>query len=173
MGTMKRALRFLVVVAMLALGGALAQDGWASLRGSFGLGTTVSYDFAGSLGVELEWLDPSLRVYPRGSVAYLLDLEMLLSGPQYGVLIEGGGAIYSNYDRTGLFGAIRAGGGLLIENSIGTFVTTLGLTGGYRMSEGPIEMGLEGGLRITSTDLGNVTVLEFSPLLRLSAGVRF
>ncbi len=162
-----------MALAMLALGSALAQDGWVSLRGNFGLGTTVSYGFAGSLGVELEWLDPSLRVYPRGSVAYLLNLETLLSGPRYGLLVEGGGAIYSNYDRTGLFGAIRAGGGLLIENAIGTFVTTLGLTGGYRMSEGPIEMGLEGGLRITGTDLGNVTVLEFSPLLRLGVGIRF
>jgi hypothetical protein len=170
---MERALRSLLILATVALGAALAQGGWVSLRGNLGAGATVSYGFTGSLGLELEWLDPTLGVYPRGSVAYLLELETLLSSPLYGILVEAGGAIYSNYDRSGLFGAIRAGGGLLVENSIGTFVTTLGLTGGYRMSEGPIEMGLEGGLRVTSTDLGDVRVLEFSPLLRLSAGIRF
>lgn len=173
MGTMKRALKSLAFMAALAMSSALAQEGWASLRGSLGLGATVSYGFAGSLSAELEWLDPSLRVYPRGSVAYLLEVETLLSGPLYGILVEGGGAIYSGYDRTGLFGAVRAGGGLLIQNSTGTFVTTVGLTGGYRMREGPLEMGLEGGLRVTSTDFGSVRVLEFSPLLRLSAGIRF
>jgi len=173
MGAMRRALKSLLFLATLALGSALAQGSWVSLRGGLAAGGTAAYGFAGSLDLELEWLDPTLGVYPRGSVAYLFGVETLFSGPLLGVLFEGGGVLYSNNDRTGLFGAVRGGGGVLVQGGSGVFVTTLGLSAGYRLADGPLELGLEGGLRVTTTEYSDVTVLEFSPRVRLSAGVRF
>jgi hypothetical protein len=164
---MRRLIQFLAMLFVLSLAPSLAQFATLRTQGSLGFGL-------GSLGAEVEWLDPTLIVYPRGSVAYMVGANGYLA-PQaiWGLGVYGGAAYYLEPDRQGLFGAVRAGGALFVQNSVGAFAGTAALSGGYRFVTGGLEFGLEGGLWLASFDFGNNSVVAITPTLALTAGFRF
>lgn len=138
-----------------------------------GLGLAAGY---GTIGAEVEWLDPFTVVYPRGSVAYMVGGGVWLGGSVTGGGLQAGAVLYSGPDREGFFGAVRGGGAIVADNitRVGALFGTLSLTGGYRLVTGPLELGLEGGLFFASTDINsNQSLLYITPTLALSAGFRF
>lgn len=142
---------------------------FASVRAVSGLGLAAGY---GTIGAEVEWLDPFTVVYPRGSVAYMVGGGVWLGGSVTGGSLQAGAALYAGPDRDGLFAAARGGGAIVADNA--TRVGTLSLTGGYRLVTGPLELGLEGGVFFASTDISSTQSLLFiTPTLALSAGFRF
>lgn len=165
---MKRGLTLLAGLAFFALAPAFAQFG--SLRAVTGLGIAAGY---GTIGAELEVLDDTVRVYPRGSVAYLFGIGGLFSPPYWGFNVQVGAAIYSDFDRTGFFAAARGGVGLIAQNTVGAFVSTASLTGGYRWLINGLELGIEGGVFFASQDLGSYSLVGITPTLAVSAGYRF
>jgi hypothetical protein len=171
---MKPFLSLLVILSSLTLTPALAQfSSLASVRAVSGLGLAAGY---GTLGVEVEWLDPFTVVYPRGSVAYMVGGGVWLGGSVTGGGLQAGAALYSGTDRDGLFGAVRGGGAIVADSAtrVAVLFGTLSLTGGYRLVSGPLELGLEGGLFFASTDTStSQTLLFITPTLAISMGLRF
>ncbi|GIW33726.1 hypothetical protein [Meiothermus sp.] len=171
---MKRFLSLLVILSIFTLTPALAQLGsFVSVRAVSGLGLAAGY---GTLGAEVEWLDPFTVVYPRGSLAYMVGGGVWLGGSVTGGSLQAGAALYSGPDREGLFGAVRGGGAIVADNAtrVGTLFGTLSLSGGYRLVSGPLELGLEGGIFFASTDINATqSLLYITPTLAISAGFRF
>lgn len=171
---MNRFLCLLVILSIFTLTPALAQFGsFVSIRAVSGLGLAAGY---GTIGAEVEWLDPFTVVYPRGSVAYMVGGGVWLGGSVTGGSLQAGTALYAGPDRDGFFGAFRGGGAIVADNAtrVGTLFGTLSLTGGYRFVTGPLELGLEGGLFFASTDINaNQSLLYITPTLAISAGFRF
>lgn len=155
------------MLLVLSLAPSLAQFATLRTHGSLGFGV-------GSVGAEVEWLDPTLIVYPRGSVAYMVGANGYLAAQAiWGLGVYGGAAYYLEPDRQGLFGAVRAGGALFVQNSIGAFAGTAALSGGYRFVTGGLELGLEGGLWLASFDFGNSSLIAITPTVAITAGFRF
>ncbi|MDX2005055.1 MAG: hypothetical protein SFU83_07230 [Meiothermus sp.] len=167
----KRMLQLLSLTALLSLGQGLAQGSLFSLRGFGGLGVGF-----GTVNAELEWQDPLVRVYPRGSVAYVAGVGGTAGGNLAAFAVHGGAAIYLGDSRDGWFSAARVGGGVVADTTtrVGTFFGTATLSGGYRLVQGPFELGLEGGLYLASVDLDSTrSAVLLSPVVLLSAGIRF
>ena len=167
-------MRVFALLFLLTLTPALAQSGsFFSIRAVSGLGLAAGY---GTIGAEVEWLDPFTLVYPPGSVAYMAGSGVWLGGSVTGAGLQAGAALYTGPDRDGFFGALRGGGAIVADNAtrVGTLFGTLSLTGGYRFVTGPLELGLEGGLFFASTDISTTqSLLYITPTLALSAGFRF
>lgn len=167
---MERLLRLLLVLGSLSLTPALAQSGsFFSIRAAGGLNTLGLAALYGTVGAEVEWLEPFAVVYPRGSVAYMLGGSLWLGTSTTGGSLHFGTAVYTGPGREGLFAALRVGGALLSSTSLGL----LSLTGGYRLINGPVELGLEGGLLLAGTETANQSLLYINPTLTISAGWRF
>jgi hypothetical protein len=167
----KRLLKLLPLLLVLSLTPGLAQSDLFSLRSFGGLGVGF-----GTVNAELEWQDPFVRVYPRGSVAYMFGVGATGGGNLAAFSLHGGTAIYLGNNRDSWFSAARVGGGIVADTStrVGTFYATATLSGGYRFVQGPLELGLEGGLYIASADISPTrSAVLLSPVLMLSAGFRF